>query len=80
MLEAADGNPLFAGTSEADLEVRLGELASCTGVTRTGTGISRWRPGLVEGYVRFAQDPETELPKLIDEEGAPSAWSVPLRA
>ena len=63
MLQAADGDPLFAGTCEADLDVLRGELAVCLGASHTGVGISRWRPGLVESYVKFSQDPETELPK-----------------
>ena len=62
-LQAADGDPAFAGTDEHTIDLLRLELASCMGVCNVEQGISKWRPGLVKGYVEMARDPETELPE-----------------
>ena len=61
-LQAADGDPAFAGTDVHTVNLLRSELASYMGVCNVDQGISKWWPGLVKGYVEMARDPEMELP------------------
>ena len=82
VLEAGLAHVDFEGTREEDLQVLRERIARVINAKGNLASPLRtpWQAGLLDAYVREAEDPETELPRWLSNAGVPAGIVVPIKA